>query len=57
MHISAIGADKESVVPYARSKALGEEAIQEALGKRAVIIRPSLVFGPEDEFFNVGFIF
>src|SRR5262249_26494669 len=49
VHISAIGADPNSPSEYARSKAAGEKA---ALGAKAVVIRPSIVFGPEDEFFN-----
>lgn len=51
VHISAIGADKVSPATYARTKALGEEAII-AEYPSAVILRPSIVFGPEDEFFN-----
>lgn len=51
VHISAIGADKASPATYARTKALGEEAII-AEYRSAVILRPSIVFGPEDEFFN-----
>ncbi|MCB1527875.1 MAG: complex I NDUFA9 subunit family protein [Hyphomicrobiaceae bacterium] len=51
IHISAIGADTKSNAAYARSKADGEAAV---LGEfpEAIIIRPSIVFGPEDEFFN-----
>lgn len=51
VHISAIGADKESNSDYARTKALGEEAILKHM-PQAVILRPSIVFGSEDEFFN-----
>ncbi|MBV6631776.1 MAG: complex I NDUFA9 subunit family protein [Alphaproteobacteria bacterium] len=51
VHISAIGADKNSKAAYARSKALGEEAILAAF-PNATILRPSVVFGPEDEFLN-----
>lgn len=51
VHISAIGADKASPATYARTKALGEEAII-AEYPSAMILRPSIVFGPEDEFFN-----
>jgi NADH dehydrogenase len=51
VHISAIGADPESPSVYARTKALGEEAVKE-LYPDAVILRPSVVFGPEDDFFN-----
>ncbi|MFN3868964.1 MAG: complex I NDUFA9 subunit family protein [Hyphomicrobiaceae bacterium] len=51
IHISAIGADKASPARYARSKAAGEAAVL-AEFPDAIIIRPSIVFGPEDEFFN-----
>ena len=51
VHISAIGADKESDSDYARTKALGEEAFRE-YAPSAVILRPSVMFGPQDEFFN-----
>lgn len=51
VQLSAIGADKESTSEYARSKAAGEEAVRNAL-PNAVILRPSVVFGPEDDFFN-----
>lgn len=50
-HGSAIGADPDSPSDYARTKALGEQAVLETI-KDAVIIRPSIVFGPEDKFFN-----
>jgi len=53
VHMSAIGAEKTSTVPYARTKALGEEAVLEQCAD-ATIIRPSLIFGPDDSFFNVG---
>lgn len=52
IHISAIGADKCSHVPYAKTKALAEEAVLQHCPD-ATIIRPSLVFGPGDSFFNV----
>jgi uncharacterized protein YbjT (DUF2867 family) len=52
IHISAIGADKNSTIPYAKSKGLGEEAVFRA-SPEATIIRPSLVFGPGDGFFAV----
>jgi len=48
--ISAIGADVHSPSSYARSKAEGEAAVREAPG--ATILRPSIVIGPEDQFFN-----
>lgn len=51
VHLSAIGADPESPSAYARSKALGEAAVRAHL-PGAAILRPSIVFGPEDEFFN-----
>ncbi|MGJ8617098.1 MAG: complex I NDUFA9 subunit family protein [Sulfitobacter sp.] len=51
IHISAIGADADSESDYARSKAEGEAGVLEHMPD-AVILRPSIVFGPEDEFFN-----
>ena len=51
VQISAIGADKDADSDYARTKALGEEAVLEHM-PGAVILRPSIVFGPEDDFFN-----
>ena len=51
VHVSAIGADAQSESLYARSKAQGEAGILEAY-PNATILRPSLVFGPEDDFFN-----
>jgi NADH dehydrogenase len=51
IHISALGADKNSPSDYARSKAEGEERVQNAF-PGAIIVRPSIVFGPEDHFFN-----
>jgi len=51
VHISAIGADANSVSEYARTKAEGEAAVLESLPD-SVILRPSIVFGPEDNFFN-----
>ncbi len=51
IHISAIGADAQSNSKYARTKAEGERAVLEEFPE-AVILRPSIVFGPEDEFFN-----
>jgi uncharacterized protein YbjT (DUF2867 family) len=51
VHVSAIGADKESSSAYARSKAEGEAAVREVF-PAAVILRPAVVFGPEDDFFN-----
>ncbi|MGI6245321.1 MAG: complex I NDUFA9 subunit family protein [Pseudochelatococcus sp.] len=51
VHVSAIGADSASPSLYARSKALGEEAVL-AANPQATIFRPSVIFGPEDAFFN-----
>jgi NADH dehydrogenase len=51
VHVSAIGADPESPSAYARAKAGGEAAVMETLPD-SVIFRPSLLFGPEDRFFN-----
>ncbi|HLL26301.1 MAG TPA: complex I NDUFA9 subunit family protein [Xanthobacteraceae bacterium] len=51
VHVSAIGADARSESDYARTKALGEKAASSAVPE-AVILRPSIVFGPEDDFFN-----
>ncbi len=51
VHVSAIGADADSESDYAVTKAEGEVAVREAF-PRAVILRPSIIFGPEDGFFN-----
>jgi NADH dehydrogenase len=51
IHVSAIGADERSPSHYARAKAAGEKAVLAALPS-AVIMRPSIVFGPEDQFTN-----
>jgi uncharacterized protein YbjT (DUF2867 family) len=51
VHVSAIGADEKSTSHYARAKAAGETAVLAALPS-AVIMRPSVVFGPEDQFTN-----
>ncbi|MCL2713705.1 MAG: complex I NDUFA9 subunit family protein [Alphaproteobacteria bacterium] len=51
VHVSAIGADKESPSRYARAKAAGEEAVLAALPS-ATIFRPAVVFGPDDQFTN-----
>ncbi len=51
VHVSAIGADAESDSDYARTKAEGEAAVKAAF-PGAVILRPSVLFGPEDGFFN-----
>lgn len=52
VQVSAIGADTESDSAYARTKAEGEAAVQEAF-PAATVVRPSVVFGPEDKFFNM----
>jgi uncharacterized protein YbjT (DUF2867 family) len=51
VHVSAIGADEHSASGYARAKAEGEKAVL-AARPDAVIMRPSIMFGPEDDFFN-----
>jgi NADH dehydrogenase len=51
IHLSAIGADAASPSVYARTKAAGEAAVAAAF-PGATILRPSIVFGPEDGFFN-----
>jgi uncharacterized protein YbjT (DUF2867 family) len=51
VQISAIGADAEAASEYAQTKALGEQGVLKFM-PNAVILRPSIVFGPEDEFFN-----
>jgi NADH dehydrogenase len=51
VHVSAIGADENSLSQYARAKAAGEKAVLAALPS-AVIMRPSILFGPEDQFTN-----
>jgi NADH dehydrogenase len=51
IHLSALGAHVHSKSAYARSKAEGELAVRESFPS-AVILRPSVVFGPEDDFFN-----
>lgn len=49
VHISAIGADAHSAVPYARTKGEGEAAVLEAF-PQATIVRPSILFGDDDNF-------
>ena len=51
VHISAIGADGDSASAYAQSKATGEAAVLDLM-PQAHILRPSIVIGPEDDFFN-----
>jgi uncharacterized protein YbjT (DUF2867 family) len=52
VHVSALGADPASPSAYARSKAQGEAAVRAAFPS-ASIIRPSIIFGPDDGFFNL----
>jgi len=52
VHISAIGADAASPTAYAKSKALGESRVLAGFPK-ATILRPSIVFGPDDNFLNL----
>jgi NADH dehydrogenase len=51
VHVSAIGADADSASAYGRSKGEGEAAVRAAF-PGATILRPSIVFGPEDQFLN-----
>jgi NADH dehydrogenase len=51
VQVSAIGADRHAAAEYARSKAAGEAAVRTAFPS-ATVLRPSVVFGPEDDFFN-----
>ncbi|KAF8665402.1 hypothetical protein AX16_000421 [Volvariella volvacea WC 439] len=51
IHISAIGADPKSKIPYSRTKGQAERSILETCPD-ATIVRPSIIFGPEDDFFN-----
>jgi NADH dehydrogenase len=51
VQVSALGADSRSPSLYARTKAEAEQAVRAAL-PHAVVLRPSIVFGPEDDFFN-----
>ena len=50
-HVSAIGADPDGAALYARSKGRAEAIVRETVPE-AVILRPSILFGPEDDFFN-----
>jgi NADH dehydrogenase len=52
VQISAIGAEVSAEAKYARTKGAGEQAVSQAF-PAAAIVRPSIVFGPEDEFFNL----
>ena len=51
IHVSAIGADPDAPAHYARSKGMGEKLVLAAMPS-ATILRPSILFGPEDDFFN-----
>ncbi len=51
VHVSAIGADENSPAAYARTKAVAERLVL-AAQPQALIMRPSVMFGPEDDFFN-----
>jgi len=51
VHVSAIGADEQSASSYARAKAAGEKAVLAAVPS-ATIFRPSVIFGPDDQFTN-----
>lgn len=52
VHVSAIGADENATSAYARSKAAAERIIREIVPE-ATVMRPSIMFGPEDNFFNL----
>jgi NADH dehydrogenase len=51
VHVSAIGADENATSAYARAKGTGEKLVLAAVPS-ATVLRPSVVFGPEDDFFN-----
>lgn len=51
VHISGIGVDTESDSAYVRSRAQGDAALRDSI-PGAVIMQPSVIFGPEDQFFN-----
>ncbi|UAB78231.1 complex I NDUFA9 subunit family protein [Erythrobacter sp. SCSIO 43205] len=52
VHVSAIGADENSATEYGKSKALGERLVREGFAD-AIILRPSIVFGKDDNFLNL----
>lgn len=52
VHVSAIGAEAGATSLYARTKAEGEEAVRRVFTE-ATVLRPSVIFGPEDKFFNL----
>ncbi|MFZ2075264.1 MAG: complex I NDUFA9 subunit family protein [Xanthobacteraceae bacterium] len=51
VHVSAVGADEKSSSRYALAKAAGERLVL-AADQATIIVRPSIIFGPEDDFFN-----
>ena len=51
IHISGLGSDPRSQSPYVRARGIGEALVSEAF-EGATILRPSVIFGPEDSFFN-----
>lgn len=51
VHVSSLGADPDSRSAYSRSKAAGEQEVAENF-EESTIVRPSVIFGPEDQFFN-----
>ncbi len=51
VHVSAIGADINGASQYSRTKGMAETTVQDVF-PRSVILRPSVVFGPQDDFFN-----
>ena len=51
IHISGVGADRESDSPYVRARGIGEDLVKGAF-QGATILRPSVLFGPDDSFFN-----
>ena len=53
LHMSALGASPEAPSEYLRTKGAGEQAVLEAGGLDATVFRPSVIFGPEDEFLNM----
>lgn len=52
VHMSAIGADVDGDAEYAKTKGRAERAVLDTLGDMAIVMRPSIIFGPEDDFFN-----